>query len=149
MAFFMANLIPALALLLQIGELHRLVAMCTFPLTMLYLAMSLALSLEGYASDLKYGRRTAMIRLGWQRGMVWHNILILAAYFFIGFDLFLGLPWSIAWPALLTLPLGIFQIWQMVQIAGGAKPRWRLLAFNAVATVGLTAYFLTFTLWIH
>jgi 1,4-dihydroxy-2-naphthoate polyprenyltransferase len=149
MAFFMVNLIPALALILQTGELHRLLAMTTFPLTMLYLAMTLALSLEGYASDLKMGRRTAMIRLGWQRGMTWHNVLILAAYFFIGIDLLLGLPWSIAWPALLTLPLGIYQIWQMVQIAGGAKPRWRLLALNAVATLGLMAYFLAFALWTH
>jgi len=81
--------------------------------------------------------------------MTWHNLLILAAYFFIGLDLLLGLPWSIAWPALLTLPLGIFQIWQMVQIANGAKPRWGLLELNAVATLGLTAYFITFALWTH
>ncbi len=149
MAFFMVNLVPALALLLQTGDLHRLVAMATFPLTALYLAMLLALSLEGYASDLKYGRKTAMIRLGWQRGMTWNNLLIVAAYFFIGMDLLIGLPWSLAWPALLTLPLGFFQIWQMFQIASGAKPRWRLLALNAVATLGLTAYFLTFALWTH
>jgi 1,4-dihydroxy-2-naphthoate octaprenyltransferase len=145
----MANIIPALAFLLQVGNLHRLLAMITFPITALYLAMLLALSLEGYASDEKYRRKTSMVRLGWQRGMNLHNLLILFGFLLFGLAAILGLPWSLTWPGLLGLPLGLFQIWQMSLIASGAKPRWRLLSFNAVATVVLTAYLVTFTLWTH
>ena len=149
LSFFMANIIPALAFLLQVGNLHRLLAMITFPITALYLAMMLALSLEGYASDQKFFRKTSMIRLGWQRGMNLHNLLILIGFLLFGLAAILGLPWLLTWPGLLGLPLGLFQIWQMSSIAAGAKPHWRLLSLNAVATVVLTAYLVTFTLWTH
>jgi 1,4-dihydroxy-2-naphthoate octaprenyltransferase len=149
LSFLMANIIPALAFLLQVGNLHRLLAMITFPITALYLAMLLALSLEGYASDEKYSRKTSMVRLGWQRGMNLHNLLILFGFLLFGLAAILGLPWPLTWPGLLGLPLGLFQIWQMSSIATGAKPRWRLLSLNAVATVVLTAYLVTFTLWTH
>ena len=149
LSFLMANIIPALAFLLQVGNLHRLLAMITFPITSLYLAMLLALSLEGYASDEKYNRKTSMIRLGWQRGMNLHNLLILVGFMLFGIAAILGLPWLLTWPGLLGLPLGLFQIWQMSSIATGAKPHWRLLSLNAVATVVLTAYLVTFTLWTH
>ena len=111
--------------------------------------MLLALSLEGYASDEKYNRKTSMIRLGWQRGMNLHNLLILVGFMLFGIAAILGLPWLLTWPGLLGLPLGLFQIWQMSSIATGAKPHWRLLSLNAVATVVLTAYLVTFTLWTH
>ncbi len=149
LSFIMANIVPALAFLLQVGNLHRLLAMITFPITALYLAMLLALSLEGYASDEKYNRKTSMVRLGWQRGMNLHNLLVLSGFLLFGLAAFLGLPWLLTWPGLLGLPLGLFQIWQMSSIAAGAKPHWRLLSLNAVATVVLTAYLITFTLWTH
>src|SRR3990170_1909375 len=38
-SILVANLVPAFGFLLQFGELHRLVAMSTFPLTALHLAM--------------------------------------------------------------------------------------------------------------
>ncbi len=146
-SILLANLVPALSFLLQVGSLHRLIAMTTFPLTPLYLAMSLALALPDYLDDLKKGRRTLLIRLGWQRGMNLHNILVLVSFMLIGFSITAGLPWRIAWPALLPLPLGLFQIWQMNQIADGSKPRWRLLIVTAIATFSLTAYMLAFSFW--
>jgi 1,4-dihydroxy-2-naphthoate octaprenyltransferase len=146
-SFLMANLIPAIGFLLQAGSLHRLLAMVTFPITALFLAMILAISLEKYASDLKYNRRTLLVRLGWLPGMNLHNILILIAYLLLGLAAILGLPWSLTWPGLLSFPLGLLQIWQMTQIASGAKPRWNFLVLNAIATFALTVYLLAFALW--
>jgi len=143
----MVNLVPALSFLLQAGSLHRLIAMTTLPLTPIYLAMSLALALPGYLDDLKKGRRTMLIRLGWQRGMALHNVLILVGFLFIGLSITAGLPWRIAWPALLPLPVGLFQIWQMNQISNGDKPRWRVLTITAIATFSLTAYMFAFSFW--
>lgn len=148
-AVLLANLVPALGFLFQTGELHRLLAMLTFPLTALYLAALLATELQSYGGDLHYGRKTMMVRMGWQRGMNAHNLLVLGAYLLLGVAAVLNLPWVLTWPPLLTLPVGLFQIWQINQIAQGAKTRWRLLALTAGATLGLAAYLINLSLWTH
>jgi len=146
-AIFLANITPALAFVLQAGELHRLITMLTFPLTALYLAMSLALALPEYAADLKNERRTLLVRIGWQRGMNLHNLMVLGAYFILGLAALSGLPWGLTWPGMLTLPLGLYQIWLIVQINNGVKPRWQVLVPTAIATLGITTYLLTLALW--
>lgn len=146
-AFLVATLFPALALLLQTGDLHRLLAMLSFPVTALYLAMLIAFELREYGRDIKNSRKDILYRLGWQTGMNFHNLLILGSYLMIGVAAVLGFPWSLAWPVLLTLPIGLFQIFIMVQIAGGAPPRWRLIRLVAIALPGIMAYLLIVALW--
>jgi len=146
-AILITNLFPAFAFLLQAGVLHRLLALLTFPLTFLYLAAILAQSLPAYFDDMQHNRQTMLARLGWQRGMSLHNFLIAAAYILLAVSVLAGLPWRLAFPAFLALPVGIFQIWQINSIAGGAKPRWRLLALTAMASVGFAAYFINLALW--
>lgn len=146
-SIFLANLTPVLACLLQYGELHRLLAYLTFPLTFLFLASGLALRLETYAADVSAERKNILTRIGWQRGMFMHNLLILIGFLLLGTAALAGLPWNLTWPGLLGLPVGLFQIILMQAIAGGSKPRWRLLAITAAATIGLTVYFITLTLW--
>jgi 1,4-dihydroxy-2-naphthoate octaprenyltransferase len=146
-AFLITNLIPALGFLFQIGEFHRMLVLLTLQLTMLYLAMTLALSLQSYTAQMRQNRHTLMMRLGWQRGMFMHNVLIFFAYLLLGVASIVGLPWFLTWPGLLTLPLGLFQVWHMTRIANGYPPRWRLLSLTAISLVGLTAYLLTLALW--
>lgn len=146
-AILMANLIPAFAFILQDGQLHRLIAMATFPLTPLYLAMTLALNLPSYGRDSAIEKRSLLVILGWQRGMGLHNLLVLIAFLILGIATVLGLPFKISWQAFLGLPIGLYQIWQMNRIMDGAKPRWRLLSLNALATFGLVAYLLAFSFW--
>jgi 1,4-dihydroxy-2-naphthoate polyprenyltransferase len=146
-AILIASFSPVWAFILQTGELHRLLYMLTFPLLVLFMAMRLAQSLEYYARDFKLVRRTMMIVIGWQRGMQFHNLLILAGYFLLALAAAFGLPWPLTWPALLSLPVGIFQIYLMSQIAAGAKPSWRLLRLASAATFALTAYLIAFAVW--
>ena len=146
-SIIVANLVPALAFLLQRGELHRLVAMSTFPLTLLHLAMMLAFELPDYGNDVKFEKLTLMVRLGWERGMNFHNLLILSAYLLIGLAMLLGFPTSVGLPALLSLPLGVFQIWYMNRIAAGAKPHWSTLGLMAILVFGVTVYLMTFVFW--
>jgi 1,4-dihydroxy-2-naphthoate octaprenyltransferase len=146
-AILLANFFPALAFMLQTGELHRLLALLTFPLTFLYLSAGLARSLRTYAEDMRRERLSMLVRLGWQRGMNLHNLLILAAYLLLGVSVLLGLPWRLAFPAFLSLPVGLFQIWQIWLIANGAKPRWGLLSLTAMSTVAFAAYFMNLALW--
>ncbi len=146
-SLIVANLVPALAYLLQADELHRLLAMATFPLTTLHLAMMLAFELPDYASDLKYGKRTLMVRAGWQRGMLLHNILALSGFVLLGLAAVMGLPLPIALPTFFVLPVGLLQVWQMVRIEQGSRPNWILLTLAGVTSFGLTAYLLVFGFW--
>ncbi|HIE56878.1 MAG TPA: prenyltransferase [Anaerolineales bacterium] len=143
----MAGLIPTLAFTLQFSQIHRLAAMSTFPLIPLHLAMLLTFEFPTYAGDLKHEKRTLLTRLGWQNGMNLHNLMILAAYLLFALALFAGFPTSIGLPALLTLPLGLFQIWYLSRIAAGVKPNWHLLAWTGIAVFAATAYLLTFSFW--
>jgi 1,4-dihydroxy-2-naphthoate octaprenyltransferase len=147
-AILVCNLPPTLALLLQTKDLHRLLPMLSLPVTFLYLAMLLVLLLPVYASDLKYGRKTLMVRMGWQMGMNLHNVLILSAYALLTVTIIMGLPFKIAFPSLFTLILGVFQIWQVQQVSAGAKPRWNWLIITARALPLVMIYLLTAALWI-
>lgn len=146
-AIVAANLAPALAFLLQFGELHRLLAMAAFPLTFLSLAMLIVFELPEYASDVKFGRQNLLVKLGWERGMLLHNVLVPMSYLVLGLGVLLGMPVALAFPAMLAFPLGIFHIWMLNRIADGAKPNWPALTLSAAALLGITAYLLTFAFW--
>lgn len=148
-AFLLANLFPALAFFLQTGELHRLLALLTFPLTFLTLAAQLARELRGYGGDVRTGRTTMLTRLGWQRGMLVHNLLLAAGYSVLALSTLAGLELRLAWPAFLTLPLALFLLMQMNRIAGGAKPGWRTLHVTADAMLALTVYLLALAVWVN
>lgn len=142
-------LFPALGFIVLYEDMHRLLPMVTFPLAALQLAMMLAFGLPKYFDDLKNGRRALVLRMGWERGMLMHNLLIPIGFLLLTGALFFGLPFVIGGPALLALPLGGLQILMMRQIAAGAKPNWRALTFNAAAMFSVTAYLLAFGFWTH
>ena len=148
-SIIVAFTLPAYAFVLQAGELHRLVAMSAFPLTVMHLAMLLAFELPDYANDIKFGKRTIMVRIGWKNGMILHNILILSAYLLLGLAAINGMPRFVWMSVLLTLPLGLFQIWQMKNIADGAKPNWKALTVVSMSLFGAMTYLMTFAYWIN
>lgn len=142
-------LVPAFAFVLQTGEWHRLVLMSAVPLTAIHLAMLIALELPDFANDLKYEKRTLIIRLGWQTAMGLHNILILSAFLLLALARLSGYPWFAMLAGMAALPVGLFQIWQMRKIANGEKPNWNALTVGAVALLASTAYLLTYSFWTH
>jgi 1,4-dihydroxy-2-naphthoate polyprenyltransferase len=149
MSILVVGLIPALGFLLQGHDYHRILLMVAFPLTTLYIGMLLALELPDYASDMVQGKRPILVRIGWQRAMMLHNLLILVTFVILGMAFIFGLPLYVAWPVILALPFGIFQIWQMNRIADGVKPNWNLLILSAISTFGLATYILTYAFWTH
>ena len=149
-AFLTANLIPSLGFILAGAEWHVLLVMLTLPLTLIYLAMEIALSIETFGHDLSLGtNRSISTRLGWKTAMLLHNLLILGAFLLVGVFFASGLTWQLTWPFLLCLPLGLFQILQIQQMAGGAKPHWKLLKWTAVGFYLLCTYLVTISLWIN
>jgi len=148
-AVLLADLIPGVAFLLQSDQFHRILSIVTFPLTMLAVAYLLALEFRTFASDLKYGRGTLLIRLTWPRAVLLHPVLIIASYGLFVISPFFGFPWSVLWPVFLTIPLAGYQIILLRNIASGGKPIWPLLSVNGIAIFGLSVYLLTLSFWLH
>ncbi len=149
LALQLAYVIPSLGFLLQAADYHRLLAMLVFPLVALAFACFLALDFPTYAQDRKYDRRTLLVLLGWERAVPLHHIFVVAAYLiFLAAPIF-GFSLNLLWPAFLTLPFALLQIFLLRGIAEGGKPIWTLLTVTAIAVFGLTAYFLTLTFWLR
>lgn len=146
-SIFVANLIPLFAFILFAGEYHRLLAMITFPLTVLLIAVQLIASLPDYALFTKTEFPNMIVRLGWRSSISLHNVFILITYVLFGVGLLFGLPISIGLPPIFTLPLSLFQIWYLSRLMDGAKPDFRILLFNSAAITGLTFYLLVFAVW--
>lgn len=147
-ALYITNLVPAIAFSLTGMPLSFILIELTLPLTLIYLAMKIALAFIAYGFDSTHGRQSLTIRLGWQNALVLHNVFILSAFVLVGVFLLLGLPWSLTWPILLALPVGVLQILLLQGIANGVKPRWVLLHWVAVGLFLLTIYMEIISLWI-
>ena len=148
-AVLICNLVPALGYLMNDNSLHILLVMLTIPMTLVYLAYKIVHSLESYSFDSTHGYRSLAVRLDWKRAMVVHNYLILIAFLFLGIFPLLGQPWSITWPVLLTIPVGVFQVVQMLELLSGGPTRWKLLKLTASGMIVVMAYLIALTLWIR
>jgi 1,4-dihydroxy-2-naphthoate octaprenyltransferase len=149
LAVHVAMIAPALGFAVQAGAYHRLVGIISFPLTLLALAYFLILDFPTFAVDEKYDRSTLLRSIGWQRAIPLHHGLVLGAYVLLASSLLFGMAWGLIWPALLTLPFALLQIYWLRNISLGARPVWNLLTVNALAVFGLTAYLLTFAFWLR
>jgi 1,4-dihydroxy-2-naphthoate octaprenyltransferase len=149
LAIQLAYVVPGIGYILQTGEYHRLLAMVVFPLTGLALASLIALSFPTYVQDRKYNRGTLLVRIGWERAVPLHHILIAAAYVILLTAPFFGISLALLWPAFLTLPFALLQIISLRSIALGGRPIWAMLRVTAAAVFALTAYFMTLTFWLR
>jgi len=146
-ALIICSLVPTFAFSIQFEGLHQLLLYATFPLIFLFLAIRFALELESYASDLKSGQRSLLIRLGWQRGVLFHHVLLITAFILMAAASLFGMAWRLVWPALLAMPVALFEIWLVNRIALGLPPRWSLLRVTAGLTFALPVYLLAINFW--
>jgi len=147
-AAHLAYVIPSIGYILQSDETHRFL-LISIPLTFLAFAYFIILDFPSFASDGKYNRNTFLIRLGYERVVPLHHLFVLFAYvFFLALPAF-GLSLSLLWPAFLTLPFALFQIFLLRNISLGAPVNWTLLTVTALSVFGLTAYFLSLTFWLR
>ncbi len=149
LAVHIAVVAPALGFIIQQGSYHRIIAIVSFPLALLALAYFLVLNFPTFAIDEKYDRPTLLRSIGWERAVPLHHGLVLGAYVLLGSALLIGLAWELIWPAFLSLPFALLQIFWLRNISKGAKPIWNLLTVNALAVFGLTVYLLTFAFWLR
>ena len=148
LAAHIAYVIPSIAYILQVDETHRFLFIC-IPLTFLAFAYFIVMNFPTFAADTKYNRSTLLTRLGWERVVPLHHLFVLLAYFFLLLAPAFGLSLSLLWPAFLTLPFALFQIFQLRGLALGAPTNWTLLTVTALSVFGLTTYFLSLTFWLR
>jgi len=144
----LAYIVPSLAFVLQAGESHRFLSL-TMPLTFLAFSYFVARDFQSFADDQKYGRVTFLTRLGWERVVLLHHLFVLMPYIIFITSPTFGLSLSLVWPAFLTLPFALYQIFQLRNISLGLPPNWTILHTTALAVFGLTTYFLALTFWIR
>jgi 1,4-dihydroxy-2-naphthoate octaprenyltransferase len=148
LAAHLAYVIPSIGYILQSDATHRFL-LITIPLTLLAFAYFIVMDFPSYAADSKYNRGTLLTRLGWERVVPLHHLFVLLAYLFFAASPAFGLSLSLLWPAFLTLPFALFQIFQLRNIALGGAANWTLLSVTALSVFGLTAYFLSLTFWLR
>jgi len=148
LAAHLTYVIPSIAYILQAGETHRLLLL-TIPLVFLAFAYFIVMDFPSFASDRKYDRVTFLTRLGWERVVPLHHLFVLLAYLFFLASPVFGISLSLLWPAFLTFPFALFQIFQLRNIALGAPTNWILLTVTALSVFGLTVYFLSLTFWLR
>lgn len=149
LSFLISAIVPIFSFTLQEGEFHRILVMTTFPLVLFFIAFLLIVEFPMYATDLKHQRPSLLLRLGWRRGIVVHNVLVSGGFLLVAFAVIIGLPWRLAIPVASVIPVALAQIILLNRIGQGAKPNWNLLFLCAAATYGMTVYFLTYGFWTH
>ena len=141
--------VPSIAFLLLFGEYHRFLPMATFPLGVMNLAMLVAYGFPRFAVDRASERNTLLIRMGWQNGMLLHNVLILVVFLLVGLAAVFDFPSFAAFPSFLLLPLAIIQVFLMLRVASGAKPNWNAITLGPTALYAILVYIFAFSFWTH
>ncbi|MBN1231468.1 MAG: hypothetical protein JXA19_06375 [Anaerolineales bacterium] len=147
LAILIVNLVPAIAFLSVTGYVHRLVALSTAPLPLVFLAGNVVWNLERYYQNVKFDQKTFLTLIGWENGFQLHNLFLFTAYILIGVSTLLGLSPSIIFPVYFTLPLAIFQIIQIQRIGNGKKPNWQIIKTGSIALYGIILYLIEFSFW--
>lgn len=143
------GLAPLLALLLNSGKSHPILAMLSLPVLLLLLASRIVFSLRTYLEDRTGGNPNLLNQLDWARSMKLHHYLLIIPYLLIGIFGFVGLSWNLTWPMLITFPIAMMEFVQIQNILDGGRPNWRILELSAGGLIGLIYYLEVFTLWTH
>jgi hypothetical protein len=148
-AFLFANLIPALAFSLQANIYHRLIFLLTFPLFFFFLSFFIVGNISAVHETPIESSGSLIRKIGSFPVLRMHNLSLLMGYLILLAGTFFELPWKLIWPALMTIPIGLLQIWQINQILDGKKPNLTALEFTAATIAIFTTYFSILALWLN
>lgn len=147
LVFGFAIITPTFAYSLQENGFHRLVALISIPLFTLLLTAFISTGFPGYLQGMLSGKKSLLIFLQWNTGIVVHNILVLLTYLILGIGVMSGLPVRLALPFLIGLPFAIITIYELLRIQNGHKPNWLILLTGSYGSIGCTIFLLIFDLW--
>lgn len=146
-SFVLVVIPPAVGYLSQVGEYHRFLTLAIFPLFPLHLGLVLTLRLKTFADDLRIDRKTLLVRLGWKRGIVVHNLMLLGGFLLFGFAMVFGMSLRMIGPVFFALPAAGYLIWMLTNFERGAPVRWNLIRFLSLVVFFLPVYMILYTAW--
>jgi hypothetical protein len=90
-----------------------------------------------------------LVRLGWQRGIYLHNLMVLSGFLLFGVALIFGMPFRLILPVFFTLPAVGYLILYLSSLQDGAPVRWPLITLLSLVIFYLPVYLITYTVWIR
>jgi 1,4-dihydroxy-2-naphthoate octaprenyltransferase len=149
-----ALLLPAFGYSLQAGKLSPLILWTTLPLVALHVAMLLAFEVPDSASDEATGKRTLLVRLGRQRGIRLHTLLIVSAYALLGAARLAGVPILVVLSGALPFPLALAQAVTFYWLGRApaenratAAPHFHWITIGGVSLFAVTAGLMALGYW--
>jgi 1,4-dihydroxy-2-naphthoate octaprenyltransferase len=138
-AMLVPGLTPLVGYYLQAGRLTLLPILAVIPLCCLQFAMLLAIEFPDELGDRAVGKNTLVVRVGAMRAAQLYNVLLIAAYALLPVLVMAGLPFAVGLAVCASLPLAVWQGWQVRRGAWADPAQWNRLAFMSIVLLIGTA----------
>lgn len=135
----LAFLTPLLSFYLQVGEIQKIAILPLPALAFLQLNMLLSVHLPDAEGDALANKRTLIVILGRPTARVLYTVALVTAYLYLLIAGVMGLPAAVQIAGLLTLPVGIWQLWRIWHGAWFEQKRWENIAFISIGLLMGTA----------
>jgi len=148
-AVLIVGIIPSFAFNLISSELHPFLILINLPLFFIFIGTQIALAFPQYSKELTEYPPSLLVQIGWQRGISFHDILVIIGFLSLAVSGLIGLPWVLLWPTMVVSLIVIMEIILLHRIGEGKKPNWKLLKLVAHGLFGLSIYTMIFSLLIN
>lgn len=148
-ALLFAVLPPAMGFFIQSNDIHWMLTLTVLPMIPGFIANQLLHQIKHFSEDQKGDVKSFVNAIGWERGMVFHNALILLEYVMFALVAVLGFPWFLVWQVFLTLPIGLLEIWLMERTRRGGRVLWRAMTAATLSIYFIPMYLMGLAFWIR
>jgi 1,4-dihydroxy-2-naphthoate polyprenyltransferase len=146
-SLIVAALVPWLGLVVAGGRPSAAFFAAVVPLVFIQFAMLLAFEFPDEPSDRQAGKRTLLVRIGSDHGVLVHNIGLFAGVLLIVVGSCTVLPYLSAFIAIATTPVAVGQMVAVSVVGEAHRIRFETVAFLAIFTFSLTAMLLAIVFW--
>ncbi len=142
-----AGMAPWLGLLVAGGRSNAPFYAAIIPLVLIHFAMIMAFEFPDELSDGQAGKRTLLVRIGRQRGLLVHHLALLVGVCLLAAGSFMVLPSKSALLAVAITPAAVAQMVAISVVARGGRIRFETVTLLAIVTFSLTAVLLAIVFW--
>lgn len=146
-SLIVAAIVPWFGLVVAGGWPSAVFFAAVAPLVFIQFAMLLAFEFPDEPSDRQAGKRTLLVRIGSDHGVLIHNIGLFAGVMLIVVGSCTVLPYLTAFIAIATTPVAVGQMVAVSVGAGARRVRFETVTFLAIVTFSLTATLLAIVFW--
>jgi len=142
-----AALVPWLGLVLAGGQSNATFYAAMIPLVWIHFAMIMAFEFPDELSDGRAGKRTLLVRIGRERGLLVHHFALSVGVCLLAAGSFVALPPKSAFIAVAIAPVAVAQMVAISVVDRGGRIRFEKVMLLAIVTFSLTATLLAIVFW--